>query len=206
MSNRFWLGLALPLFMASTGALRAEEQGSTMPVVERAVHVCNACHGEGGNSKATVFPKLAGQSPIYLAEQLRAFRSQKRSDSSAQAYMWGISALLDDPTIDGIAAYYAAQPPAPGKAGNAALTAQGEKIFREGIPASNIMACAKCHGENAEGASVFPRLAGQHSDYIVKQLHEFKTKLRPHSVMADRVVKDISPDQMQAVATYLQSR
>ncbi len=199
--------VAFSILGLGSGPLSAQNAPPPGNIVERAVHVCNACHGEGGNSKAAVFPKLAGQSPLYLADQLRAFRAQKRADSSAQAYMWGISALLDESTIEGLAEYYAAQTPTPGKPGKRALLEKGRRIFAEGIPSRKVMACASCHGENGEGASVFPRIAGQHAEYIVKQLNEFRTKLRPHGViMAERVVKNMTPDEEQAVAAYLQAK
>jgi cytochrome c553 len=180
--------------------------GAAGSTVERAIHVCNACHGEGGHSSAAVFPKLAAQQALYLAEQLRQFRAQKRSDSSPQAYMWGISALLDDATIDGLADYYAAQTPRPGQPGSARQMEQGRRIFEDGIPARGVAACASCHGAKGEGAAVFPRLAGQHADYIVRQLQEFGTRLRPHGViMRERVVKHMQPEEMRAVAVYLQA-
>lgn len=200
-------GILVSLLVTATGMVRA--QGSKAPgdVVERAIHVCNACHGEGGNSPAPIYPKLAAQQPLYLAEQLKLFRAQKRSDSSPQAYMWGISALLDDATIQGLADYYAGQTSKPGKAADPKRMELGKRIYAQGIPARNVAACASCHGDNAEGASVFPRLAGQHAEYIVKQLQEFRTKLRPHGVvMAERVVKNMTPDEMRAVAAYLQAR
>jgi len=176
-------------------------------VVERAIHVCNACHGEGGDSKTPVNPKLAGQPAIYLADQMRAFRAQKRADSTAQAYMWGISALLDENTIEGLAEYYEMQQATPGKPGKPALMERGRRIFDEGIPAKNVRLCTKCHGDNGEGESVFPRIAGQHAEYIVKQLQEFRTKLRPHGViMANRIVKPMTPEDMEAVAAYLQAQ
>lgn len=189
---------------AASGAANAETVQRS-ELVERAIHVCNACHGEGGNSVTAVFPKLAGQQPLYLAEQLKAFRAQKRADASPQAYMWGVSALLDDATIDGLAAYYAEQTPQPGAKGDAAIAARGAQIFRDGLPARNVPACASCHGERGEGASVFPRIASQHADYLVRQMQEFGTKLRPHGViMADRVVKHLSAEEIRAVAVYLQ--
>lgn len=199
-------------FLATAAALSAFALAVSHPAaaaadtVERAIHVCNACHGEGGNSTAPIFPKLAGQQPLYLADQLKQFRTQKRSDSSPQAYMWGVSALLDDATIAGLAEYYAGQTPKPGRAGNRKQMEQGRRIFNQGIPERGIAACASCHGEKGEGASVFPRLAGQHAEYVIKQLFDFRTKLRPHGVvMAERVVKNMQPAEMRAVAAYIQS-
>lgn len=195
------------LLVSAAGSAAAHDPITPEQVVERAIHVCNACHGDGGDSKSPIYPKLAGQPAIYLADQMRAFRAMKRSDSSAQAYMWGISALLDENTIEGLADYYEVQPITPGKPGKPALVERGRQIFDQGIPASNVRACAKCHGEDGEGESVFPRIAGQHAEYIVKQLQEFRTKLRPHGViMANRVVKPMTPEDMEAVAAYLQGK
>jgi cytochrome c553 len=206
--NKNPMAVMLALAFVATGAENALAENPTPEqVVERAIHVCNACHGEGGDSKTPMFPKLAGQPAIYLADQLRSFRAQKRSDSSAQAYMWGISALLDENTIEGLADYYAVQKSTPGKAGNPALLKKGERIFNDGIPARKVVACITCHGDNGEGDSVVPRIAGQHADYIVKQLNEFRTKLRPHGVsMSERVVKHMEPEELRAVAAYLQTK
>jgi cytochrome c553 len=84
---------------------------------------------------------------------------------------------------------------------------QGRQIFEKGIPARSVAGCASCHGENGEGAAVFPRIAGQHADYLVRQLQEFRTRLRPHGViMAQQVVKNMSNEEMRAVAAYLQAK
>jgi cytochrome c553 len=173
--------------------------------IERVVHVCNACHGESGNSKDPAFPKLAGQTAAYTRAQLQDFRSQKRADSSPQAYMWGISALLDDATIEGLAEYYSVQTPVPGKPGPAALVEKGQRIFAEGVAARDIQSCTACHGDKGQGKGSTPRIAGQHAEYIVRQLNELRTKLRVHSMTeAMRTVKALTPDDMNAVAAYLQ--
>lgn len=202
-----WTRVAIALLGLAGGTAWGQGAGiAAGSTVERAIHVCNACHGEGGHSAAPVFPKLAAQQPLYLAEQLRLFRAQKRADSSPQAYMWGISALLDDATIEGLADYYAAQAPKPGRSGSAKQMEQGRRIFEQGIPARGVAPCASCHGEKGEGASIFPRLAGQHAEYIVRQLQEFGTRLRPHgAVMRERVVRHMQPGEMEAVAAYLQA-
>lgn len=173
---------------------------------ERAIHVCAGCHGEGGNSTSPQFPKLAGQQPVYFAEQLKLFRSQVRSDPSPQAYMWGVSALLDDATIQGLADYFAAQKPAPGKPANPRLAGAGRRIYEEGIPAKGVQACSSCHGAEAEGTAAFPRLAGQYAEYTVRQLQQFQTRVRPHAAVMTKFSKGLSRDEMQAVAAYLQSK
>jgi cytochrome c553 len=169
------------------------------------VHVCSACHGDSTRKQNESIPNIAGQMPLYLEAQLKDFRSQARAETDIQAYMWGISALLDDNTIKGLSEYFAAQSPAPGRSGEAKRIAEGRKIFVEGIPDKGVRACAGCHGTSAEGASVFPRLAGQKSTYIVRQLQIFGTRLRPHGLLMKNEVAALSGDQMRAVAEYVQS-
>jgi cytochrome c553 len=184
----------------------AEELTADTDQVRRAAHVCAACHGEGGDSTVAIFPKLAGQQAAYTIAQLSAFRTQKRAEQDAQAYMWGISALLDDAAIQGLAEYFASQAPTPGKTGDARLTQKGKQIYMEGIPSKGVMACRSCHGDDAEGASVFPRLAGQHAAYVFKQLKIFGTRLRPHGIVMTGVTKNMTPGEMRAVAEYVQSK
>ena len=68
-------------------------------IVGRATRVCAACHDASASRAEAAIPTLAAQSPMYIANQLKDFRAQKRAESDTQAYMWGISALLDDATI-----------------------------------------------------------------------------------------------------------
>jgi len=143
--------------------------------------------------------------PLYLIAQLKDFRSQVRAESDVQAYMWGVSALLDDSMIGQLADYYASQMPAPGHAGNRNLVEASRKIYQEGIPARAVRACASCHGDHAEGASVFPRLAGQHADYVYRQLKVFATRLRPHGVLMKNETAQMSEHELRAVAQYVQS-
>lgn len=180
-------------------------QAASTAVVDRAVHVCAACHGDAARNKSEAIPNIAGQMPLYLAAQLKDFRSQTRSESDIQAYMWGISALLDDDTINGLAEHFASEPAPPGKPGDPKRMAEGRKIFLEGLPGNGVRPCAGCHGAKAEGASVFPRLAGQKADYLVAQLRIFGTRLRPHGVLMKQEVAGLSNDQMRSVAEYLQS-
>jgi cytochrome c553 len=118
--------------------------------------------------------------------------------------MWGMASQLSDATIEAISTYYAAQAPSRAKTGDAKLMARGKQIFEEGVTSQGIPACATCHGPQARGNNIFPRLAGQHGDYLVRQALAIQRDLRAAPVMRD-VIKDISQDQMRAVATYLES-
>jgi cytochrome c553 len=174
--------------------------------VDRVVRICAVCHGEGGHSQVPQTPSLAGQSALYTAQQLKLFRGQTRLEASPQAYMWGVSALLDDDTITGLADYYESQTPSPGKIEKPRLIEKGKSIYLSGIPSKNLAACSSCHGENGEGVAVFPRLAGQHAAYLFAQLQIFRTRLRPYSAVMIGITKNMTRDEMEAVAYYLQSK
>ena len=172
-----------------------------------ATGVCSACHGPGGHSISPVFPNLAGQQAAYVMLQLDAFRTHERGDPNARAYMWGMSSQLSDETIKALAQYYASQKPARVAAGgNAAMLAEGQKIYTQGIKEQNVPACASCHGAKGEGESAFPRLAGQHIEYLSAQLEGFKSGLRANAPIMAGIAKTLSASQMIAVATYAASR
>ena len=196
------LAFALAI-LAGTGAwaVPAHPDGKAL-----ATGVCSACHGPQGRSVSPVFPRLAGQQSAYIMLQLDAFKGHVRGDPNAQAYMWGMSAQLGDDTIKELADYYAAQKPVPGQAGDAALVAAGEKIFVAGLPEQGVPACASCHGANAEGAAAFPRLGGQHVDYLVAQLQGFQSGLRSNAPIMLAIVRTLTPEQIKAVAAYAASR
>ena len=172
---------------------------------EKAVNLCSTCHGPRGVSTSAEFPILAAQRAGYLAAQIDAFRKQTRAEKDAHDFMWGIAGRLDENIISGIAAYYAAQPPAPGRTDDPALVAKGKELFDKGVLDRGIPACATCHGANGEGVADFPRLAGQHAKYVAKQLNYIQTLTRAAPVMHG-IVKDLTPNEMQAVAAYVQSR
>src|SRR5271156_57880 len=178
--------------------------GEDAASLRKTIETCAVCHGINGRSVAPTFPNLAAQTAPYIELQLHAFKDQSRADPDAQAYMWGMASQLNDAMISGLASYFAAQPAPVGVSGNAALIAQGKKLYEEGVPARQIPPCATCHGPRAQGMATFPRLAGQHAPYLLKQLLVIQSVLRVAPVMHG-VVKDLSKDQMQAVVAYLES-
>ena len=197
--------IAVGLTGASWGTCDADATPDIARSAEKlATSTCAACHGVGGRSTAPTFPKLAAQTAPYLSLQLHAFRDQTRGDPDAQAYMWGMASQLNDEMIEAISTYYAAQTPSPAKPGDAKLLAPGKAIFEKGISAQGTLACITCHGAGAGGNAAFPRLAGQHAAYLVKQMLVIQNALRSAPVMHG-VIKDLTPDQMRAVALYLES-
>ena len=178
------------------------ERGSADSTVAGTVHVCSSCHGPDGRSISPTSPRLAGQQKDYIVAQLQAFRDKTRADPHAQTYMWGMAARLSDPTIDGIAAYYASQTPVAGEPSASPETAAGKKIFTEGIPSESVPACMSCHGENAEGNGPIPRLAGQHQAYLGRQLEAFASMARANEIMHENS-KDLTAEQISEVTAYL---
>jgi cytochrome c553 len=172
--------------------------------LQKTIETCSACHGLNGRSVAPTFPNLAAQTAPYIELQLHAFKDQTRADPDAQAYMWGMASQLNDASISRLAAYFSKQSAAGGRGGNAMLIALGKQIFMEGVPGRQIPACASCHGAQAQGNGPFPRLAGQHAPYLLKQLLVIQSVLRTAPVMHG-VIKDLTRDQMQAVVAYLES-
>lgn len=170
-----------------------------------ATQVCSSCHGPGGNSTSPTFPKLAAQQQPYLVAQIKAFRNKTRGEQEAHDYMLGMASLIDDETADALGRFFSRQKPPRGVAGDPALVANGKKLFEQGIVERNITACATCHGKNAEGNGIFPRLAGQHAEYILRQLTVIQSRLRESPVMHG-IIKDLKPEDMKAVAAFLQSK
>jgi cytochrome c553 len=172
-----------------------------------AQQVCSTCHGVTGNSISPNVPNLAGQVPSYTVAQLEGFRSHSRADPAGFEYMWGLSRNLTDGQIQGLAAYFADQKPVRQPLEGLATQAEaGKAIFEQGLTAKNIPACAGCHGPEGHGSAPFPRIAGQHADYLVKQLIVFqRTDQRPEGSIMKTVAHDLSRQDIENVAAYVQS-
>ena len=164
--------------------------------------MCSSCHGINGISESSNFPRLAGQQKTYIVNQLRTFQDRSRADPRAHVYMWGMAANLRDPMIDKIAADYAAMAPAPGMPGDPADTDAGRAIYMNEIVDHGVPACIRCHGSQARGADAYPRLAGQHRDYLERQLTYFASNARNNKTMHQNAT-NLNEDQIRELATYL---
>jgi cytochrome c553 len=163
--------------------------------------VCAACHGADGNSVISLNPKLAGQQPEYLLKQLNNFKEGKR----ANPIMTPMAANLSVDEMKDLAAYFAAQKINLAKAKSNGAGSLGEKIYRGGIAASGVPACASCHGANGAGIpKQFPRLAAQHADYTLAQMRAFRLGERANAPMMMAIAAKMTDAEMQAVADYVQ--
>ena len=166
----------------------------------RGILACVACHGAAGNSTITQNPKLAGQHDAYIQKQLHNFKGPDRNN----AIMTGIAKALGEDDVRNIAAYLEQQKPAPGSARNKNTIDLGKKIYRAGIVEKQVPACAGCHGPNGAGIPAqYARIAGQHQDYTIAQLTNFRTGTRANSAQMTAVGKRMSDEEMQAVADYI---
>jgi len=174
--------------------------------------VCSACHGAAGISPAAAFPNLAGQHAEYLYWQLAEFRREARPESPMTSQV----ANLDDATLRDLAAWFASQAPAPAPA-NASASSRGAAIYREGDPARGTPPCQGCHGADGTGhpwatddASyrTYPALRGQHADYVVQRLKDFRDGKHVTS-SSDRIMTPVAQtlddDAIKAVAAWLES-
>ncbi|MDP8568813.1 c-type cytochrome [Methylophilus aquaticus] len=197
-----FLGLALSLQPVWAEEATPAEAVPAVNGPEKIVqNVCAACHGADGNSVITTNPKLAGQHPEYLVKQLTNFKEGTR----ANAVMSGMAAALSAEDMEGLAKYFSSQSIKLAKAKSNGKGSLGEKIYRGGIAATQVPACAACHGATGAGLpKQFPRLAGQHSDYTVQQLRTFRTGERANAPMMMTIAAKMSDAEMQAVADYIQ--
>jgi cytochrome c553 len=193
-----WLVSSLMLTVSAEVLAEAPAQKSAEQTIN---NVCAACHGADGNSAITLNPKLAGQHPEYLEKQLTEFKSGKR----ANAVMSGMAAGLSEQEIKDIAAYFAAKKLTLGQATKNGAGSLGEKIYRGGIAATGVPACAACHSPNGAGLpKQFPRLGGQHADYTLAQLKTFRTGERANAPMMMAIAAKMTDAEMAAVADYIQ--
>ena len=172
-----------------------------------ALQVCSNCHGVTGNSKSPNFPNLAAQQSAYVVAQLTDFRKQSREDPAGFEYMWGLSHNLSDKQIEELGAHFAAEKPERQRVeGKPEAIAAGKAIFSGGVPDKGVPPCASCHGPEAKGNAAFPRLAGQHADYLVKQLTVFqRTNERPEGAVMKTVAHELTRDNIENIAAYLQA-
>jgi cytochrome c553 len=173
-----------------------------------AMQVCSNCHGPTGNSVSPNFPNLAQQQEAYIAAQLHEFKAHSRSDPAGFEYMWGLSHNLTDKQVQELAAHFASQKLEPQRIeAKPERIAAGKAIFTNGLPAQGIPACAGCHGPDGMGNAEAPRIAGQHVDYLVKQLKVFqRSNERPQGAVMKTVAHQLTKQNIDNVSAYLQAR
>ena len=170
--------------------------------------VCVACHNADGNSIISTNPKLAGQGAEYLYKQLRNFKSiDGKPAERPNAVMGGmVMTLSSDEDMRNVASWFAAQTQKGGQAKNKDTVELGQKLYRGGDLTKGLPACAGCHGPAGAGIPAqYPRIGGQHADYLDAQLKTFRSGERandPNKMMRLVAIK-MTDAEIKAVADYI---
>jgi cytochrome c553 len=168
---------------------------------------CKDCHGPSaqGYRGYLPIPRLAGQQPEYLENQLRAFVEHRRTNN----IMFNVAHALNPGLIAALAENFSKLNPPPIGGAPRALVATGKNIFENGVPDANIAACAACHGPDATGSGEIPRLAGQLYPYLIKELTNWgkergQNPARPDtSAIMSPVAHSLNKSQIEAVAAFV---
>lgn len=196
-SGRRALGFAAALVLGWTfAATSAAQDAKTI-----AATVCVACHGEDGNSAIPMFPKIAGLQEGYIVKQLRDFQSGRRKSD----IMAPVVAALKPEDFASLATFYSGQKLKPGEDADKKAAGFGKMIFFEGNEETGVPACVGCHQPQGAGHLVYPRIGGQHVQYVTQQLKNFASSDRSNDVSRFMRVlaKRMSDEEIQSVAEYL---
>ncbi len=166
----------------------------------RGVTACITCHGPKGQSAVGTWPKLSAQHAAYTTKQLKNFKDGSR----ANPVMMGMVATLTEQDMQNISAFLVKQPASEGVAQNKATIELGQSIYRGGIAAKGVPACAACHSPTGAGIPAqYPRLGGQWADYSYTQLIAFREGTRKNSNQMTIIATKLSDQEMKAVSDYM---
>ncbi len=162
---------------------------------------CQACHTADGSRGTPANPILQGQHPEYIFKQLSEYKTGKRKN----AVMSGMAlTLTSDDDMKHVAAFYASKTAKPGFAKSKDTVSLGEQIYRGGILAKAVPACAGCHSPNGAGIPAqYPRLGGQHGDYTEAQLLAFRSGTRANNAQMMTIAGKLSDREIKAVSDYI---
>jgi cytochrome c553 len=174
---------------------------------ERKIAACIGCHGITGYQatfpEVYKVPKISGQGAKYIVSALNAYKTGDRKHPTMRSVAEGLS----DQDMADIAAYYEAH----GSSGAGGSSAPGKAPEATGKTADLIKkgACISCHGDNFSKPidPSYPKIAGQHADYLFVALKAYKTEGnarvgRANGVMAG-VAKNFTNNEMKDMAGYL---
>lgn len=193
--------IAIALSVFSTMRGHADELGAKL-------QYCKTCHGLAGQGYRGFFPmpRLAGQQPQYIENQLRAFIERRRTNP----VMANVAHVLSPSMISALAAHFKALDPRPIGGAARQSVATGKRIDDDGIPEANVPACSACHGTDGRGQNEIPRLAGQLYEYTVGQLLGW-SKVRGQGSSVDTsaimapTAHNMTRSQVEAIAAYVAS-
>ncbi|MCP5278942.1 MAG: c-type cytochrome [Thiobacillus sp.] len=165
---------------------------------QEAYVICRGCHRADASGKAEAgYPQLAGQHPSVIIKQMLDVRAGRRDSPRMHPFI--TSEVVPGEDIAHIAAYlYTLPVPASNGKGSGRLLDLGRHLYERD--------CASCHGKHGEGdgARFYPRVAGQHYAYLLRESRESRDKGRrnSHPEMV-RLIRHYSDDDLAAVSDYM---
>lgn len=208
VSLRLTMTALLALAFGATGrAADRDESSDPKNGFQAKLEYCKTCHGLSGEGYRGYFPmpRLAGQQPKYIENQLRAFIERRR----VNPVMFNVAHVLTPSTLAALSAHFSRLNPAPFGGAPKDHLGLGKTIYEQGLPESNVPACSACHGPEGKGHEEIPRLAGQLYPYTLKAL-TYWGKERGQSGSRDDAsaimvptTHNLTREQMAAIAAYL---
>jgi cytochrome c553 len=220
MQYRWRFALRLCAVLAVSGGLLASVRAGTATEpadtaagraivtngVARDRPACASCHMADGRGQPLVgIPRLAGLDASYIFEQLDYFASGSRQNAAMSPF----ARMLTQAQREEVAEYFAGLPiprstePLDARADD---VSRGRVVYLQGDEASNVLACANCHGPSGLGVGDFsPRLAGQSGPYVAEQLTVWRAgRLRdPKGVYMRAEAAHLTAADIEAVAAYI---
>ncbi len=183
---------------------------------EKKAAMCIGCHGIPGYQasfpEVHKVPMISGQNAKYIAASLVAYRKGERKHPT----MRSIAGTLTDKDIADLAAHYEQQGrPAGSGLTTVATTAPSAAAAATGTPpaaAAEVLKagnCVSCHGANFNQPidPSYPKIAGQHADYLYVALKAYQADGNPHVGRANAImsgmVKPFNQAQLKAVSNYI---
>ena len=208
--RRLVCATAFLLTALCTTDLHAEDQDAAAGkrIVENGAHArspaCSACHGiDGAGQPAEGIPSLAGLDPLYIERELQAFRTGTRSSPVMSQF----ASDLTPEQIPAVAVYLSSLHPTQQHSSFGGLESAGRNLALSGRWSSGLPACASCHGQNGEGYTTAPALAGQSKAYLEQQLNGWREGQRPEGpdFFMTLIARKLSDTEVKALAAYYAS-
>ena len=181
---------ALFVFTAASLGVQAQD----IEAGKKKAEACVACHGANGNSAMGMFPTLAGQNARYIYLQLKDYKEGRRKNPM----MSPVAAGLEKQDMHDLAAYFASQ-----KQARTGFKTDPERV-KAGAAKAEESLCAMCHLGGMAGQNEVPRLAGQHPEYIMTQLKNFKARERTNDAgNMTSLAQTLSEEDMTNLAHWI---
>lgn len=183
-----------------SGAAMAQETPSALR--PGLVSSCEACHGVNGQTRSVQVPRLNGQTREYLIARLRDLRNPANQSVNAIHNMLTPARGIRESELTALAEHFAAQPPnSPNGSGRGRDA--GALLYARGA-GERLPGCAACHGDTGQGIGEAPRLAGQHTSYLVDQMEALMLTARFQPGM-NKHAWGLWPQEIRDLAAFLGS-